>query len=156
MIFAYDRHGILTSHKVESGKTINGKYYEEYIKNNNQKKKKKLRQAIRRKRPELLAAGPKILHDNATPHGANGMTSLLGRYEWETLENPLYSPDTSSCNFRLFPKLKEDMRSTRYNDLEGLESAVAARVRVLENGCLATGIDNLPKRWMTVIDHKGY
>ena len=32
MIFAYDRHGILTNHKVESGKTINGKYYEEYIK----------------------------------------------------------------------------------------------------------------------------
>ena len=31
MIFAYDRHGILTSHKVKSGKTINGKYCEEYI-----------------------------------------------------------------------------------------------------------------------------
>jgi hypothetical protein len=26
MTFAYDRLGILTSHKVESGKTINGKY----------------------------------------------------------------------------------------------------------------------------------
>ena len=39
MIFTYDRHGILISHKVESGKTINGKYYEEYI-------KKTLRQAI--------------------------------------------------------------------------------------------------------------
>ena len=33
MIFADDRHGILTSHKVESGKTINGKYFEDYIKN---------------------------------------------------------------------------------------------------------------------------
>ena len=32
MIFAYDRHGILTSHRVESGKTIKGKYYEEYLK----------------------------------------------------------------------------------------------------------------------------
>ena len=32
MIFAYNRHGILTSHRVESGKTINGKYYEEYPK----------------------------------------------------------------------------------------------------------------------------
>ena len=75
MIFAYDRHGLLTSHKVESGNTINGKYYEEYI------KKITLRQAIRRKKPELLAAGPIILHDNATLHGANGVTSLLGRYE---------------------------------------------------------------------------
>ena len=61
MIFAYDRHGILTSHKVESGKTINGKYYEEYI------KKYPLRQAIRRKKSEFLAAGPIIVHGNATP-----------------------------------------------------------------------------------------
>ena len=84
MIFAYDRHGILTSHRVESGKTINGKYYEEYV-------KKTLRPAIRRKRRELLAAGPIILHDNATPHCAVNVTSLLGRYEWEILEHPPYS-----------------------------------------------------------------
>ena len=31
LIFAY---GILTSPKVKTGKTINGKYYEEYIKKN--------------------------------------------------------------------------------------------------------------------------
>ena len=84
MIFACDRHGILTSHRVESGKTINGKYYEEYI-------KKTLRQAIRRKRPELLAASQIILHDNATPHRANGVTSLLGQYEWERLDHSTYS-----------------------------------------------------------------
>ena len=41
MIFAYDRHGILTSHKVEDGKTINWKYYKEYIKKKKKKKKKK-------------------------------------------------------------------------------------------------------------------
>ena len=32
MIFMYDRHGILTGHRMESGRTINGKYYEEYLK----------------------------------------------------------------------------------------------------------------------------
>ena len=74
MIFTYDRHGILTSHRVESGKTINGKYYEEYLKNT-------LRQAIRRKKHGLLAACPIILHDNASPHGAVNVTSLLGRYK---------------------------------------------------------------------------
>ena len=31
MIFAYERQEILNSHTVKSGKTINGKYYEEYI-----------------------------------------------------------------------------------------------------------------------------
>ena len=58
-----------------------------------------------------------------------------------------YSLDISPCDFDLFPKLKEDMRGIRYNDLEEHESAVATRMRVLENDCLATGIDDLPKRW---------
>ena len=84
------------------------------------------------------------------------MTSLLGRYEWETLDHPAYSPDTSPCDFDLCPKLKEDMRGICYYDLEELESAVAVRVRVLENGCLATGIDDLPKSWKSVTDHSGY
>ena len=48
------------------------------------------------------------------------------------------------------------MRGIRNNNLEELESAVAARVTVLEDGCLATGIDDLPKRWKSVIYHKGY
>ena len=113
MIFAYDRHGILTSHRVESRKTIKGKYYEEYL-------KKTLGQAIRRKRHGLLAAGPIILHDNATPHGAVNVTFLSGRYEWEILEHPPYSPDISPCNFDVFPKIKEDMRGIRYSDLDEL------------------------------------
>ena len=85
MIFAYDRHGILTSHRVKIGKTINGKYYEEYLKNT-------LWQAIRRKRRGLLAASPIILYDNATPHGAVKVTSLLGRYEWKNIGAPALFP----------------------------------------------------------------
>ena len=149
MIFAYDRHEILTSHRVESGKTVKGKYYEEYP-------KKTLGQAIRRKRRGLLAVGPIILHDNATPHGAVNVTFLSGHYEWEILEHPPYFPDISPCNLDLFPKIKEDMRGIRYSDLDELEVAVAERVKVVERSCLATGIDDLPKRWQSVIDHKGY
>ena len=63
----------------------------------------------------------------------------------EKVGPPPYSPDGSPCDFDLFPKLKESMRGIRYKDLEELESAVAARARVLENGCLATGIDDLPE-----------
>ena len=109
MIFAYHRHGILPSHRVESGKTINRKYYEEYL-------KKTPKQAIHRKIQELLAAGPIILHDNATTHGAVNVKSLLGRYEWEILEHPPYSPDISPCDLDLFPKIKEDMRGIHYSD----------------------------------------
>lgn len=67
-----------------------------------------------------------------------------------------YSPGISPCDIDLFPKLKEDMRGIRFNDLEELESAVAARVRVLDSGCLARSIDDLPIRRKSVIDQKGH
>ena len=65
VIFAYDIRGVLTSHRVETGQTVNDMYYKGYI-------QKVLRPAIRRKRSELLAAGPIIRHDNATPHLSEG------------------------------------------------------------------------------------
>ena len=68
MIYAYNIHGILTSHQVPNGQTVNGKYYRKYI-------QKYLRPSIRKKRPELLKAGPIILHDNATPHVSAWVTS---------------------------------------------------------------------------------
>ena len=49
MIFEHDIHGVLTSHKVPEGKTVNRKYYMNNSKN-------KLRLAICRKHPEHLAA----------------------------------------------------------------------------------------------------
>ena len=51
MIFAYDINGVLTSHRVPTGQTVNKEYYEMYI-------RRILRPAIRRKRPELLEATP--------------------------------------------------------------------------------------------------
>ena len=48
------------------------------------------------------------------------------------------------------------MRGIHYSDLDELEVAVTERVKVVERSCLANGIDDLPKRWQSVIDHKGY
>ena len=48
------------------------------------------------------------------------------------------------------------MRGIRYSDLDELEVAVVERVKVVERSCLATGINDLPKRWQFVIDNKGY
>ena len=46
------------------------------------------------------------------------------------------------------------MRGLCY-DIEELESIMAVRVRILENGYLATGIDDL-RRWKSVIDQNRY
>ena len=127
VIFAYDIRGVLTTHKVPSGKTVNGEYYKEYI-------QKCLRPAIRKKPPELLAEGLILLHDNATPHKAGEVTSLIDSYNWEILVHPSFSPDISLCDYNLFPKLK-NMRGTRCSDWEDLEAAVSTQwARLLSNG----------------------
>ena len=69
-----------------------------------------------RKIPELLASNPIFLHGNIISHGVNGMTSLLERYEWETLDHHPYYPVISPCDFDLFPKLNEYMMGVRHND----------------------------------------
>ena len=133
---AHDIKDALTTHRVEIGQTVNGWYDKGYI-------QKLLRPAIHKKRPNLLAAGPIIIYDNAAPNISEGVTSLFARNKWETLPHPPNSPDLSSCDVDLFPTLNENMQEVGF---EELEDAVAEQVRMFERGCLATGIQKLPSR----------
>lgn len=148
MIFAYDVSGVLTSHKVPQGQTVNKEYYEYFLRHI-------LRPAIRRKRPELLEAKPLILHDNATCHKAGNVQAVFTEYNWEVLLHPPYSPDLSPCDYDLFPKIKEPLRGIRYDDLDELYAAVNGVVRGINVRCLATGIRDLPKRWESTIRSVG-
>ena len=47
MIFAYDFRGVLTAHRVPTGRTVNKEYYEKYL-------RIVLCPALRRKRSELI------------------------------------------------------------------------------------------------------
>ena len=147
-IFAYDKCGVLSTHFVPTGQTVNGLYYKQFLQDI-------LRPAIRKKRKHLLEAGPVLLHDNATSHKFTQVTSLIDLYGWETLRHPAYSPDLSPSDFDLFPKLKEPMRGTPFSDLDELKEAVATEVRRIHSGCLATGIAGLPGRLKSVIEHGG-
>lgn len=149
MICAYDSSGVLLMHRVKPGQTVNGDYYRTFL-------QRHLRHAIRKKRPDLLQRSPIILHDNAAAHKCNVVTELLTSYKWHVLEHPPYSPDMSPPDYDLFPKLKENLRGIRFENLEELESAAAAQVRHINNCCLATGVARLPTRWRAVIQKKGH
>ena len=139
MIFACDFRGVLTAHRVPTGRTVNKEYYEKYLRT-------VLRPALRRKRSELINYTPLILHDNASPHKSNVVKELLEGYGWEVFDHPPYSPDLSPPDFDLFPKLKEPLRGVCYDSLDELECAVNAEVRRINFSCLATGIEALPNR----------
>ena len=82
MIFVYDAEGVLTTHRVPDGTTVNKEYYESYL-------RKILRPAIHRKHPELLRVTPLILHDNAMPHKAAIVKAVFEEYHWEVLKHRL-------------------------------------------------------------------
>ena len=116
---------------------------------------KKLRPTIRKKRRTLLNAKPLILHDKASCHKSERVTSLLTSYEWDVFPHPTYSPDMSPPDFDLFLKLKEPLRVICFDDLDELEDEVAKHVQRPNSGCLATGVSDLPKRWQLVIEKQG-
>ena len=56
---------------------------------------KNLRRKMHKNRPQLLVAGPFILHDNARPHIVDVVTNNLRDYGWEVLPHASYNPDMS-------------------------------------------------------------
>ena len=54
--------------------------------------------------------------DNAKLHRAWITNEFLLENHVEQCENPAYSPDLSSCNFFLFPKVKKQLHGIRFND----------------------------------------
>ena len=73
---------------------------------------------MNKNRPQLLMAGPFILHDNAHPHSADVVNNTIHDYGWEMLHHAPYSPDMSTSDLDLFPKLKELMRGRCFSSLE--------------------------------------
>lgn len=144
MIFAYDYIGIILADAVPVGQTVNKEYYADFI-------SKKLRNALRRKRPNLQ---PLILHDNARCHTAQTVVETLDNLNWEVLPHPAYSPDLSPPDFHLFPKLKEPMRGKRYSTLDELSAAVKTRIRAM-NTEGTEDIFKLTQRWESVIRNGG-
>ena len=146
LIAAYDSKGIVLSHFVPSGQTVNAAYYCNYLSQH-------LRSAIRRKRPQLQA--PLILQDNAAPHRARITQDALEQLQWECLPHPPYSPDLSPPDFELFSRLKEPLRGQRFQSLEEVKSAARRVLNTINRESVLEGIQKLPHRWNRVIELEG-
>ena len=147
LIMAYGNERLIYTHFVPVGQTVNKEYYRQFL--------QKLRQAVRRKCPNMQEAGPLILQDNASCHKAELMMDILQRYHWEPLPHPPYSPDLSPPDFDLFPILKESLRGKRFPDIIELTHAVKERIQEINKNHLCTGINKLPDRWRKAIEKEG-
>ena len=53
-----------------------------------------------------------------------GIREFLSKNNIAVLEQPPYSPNLAPCDFFLFPKLKEVIKGTRFQDSEAIKTAV--------------------------------
>ena len=73
----------------------------------------------------------------------------------KTVPQPPYSPDLSPCDFWLFPKLKEKLRSCRYETIEEMKEAVTKVIDTLTHQDFHGTFQKLLERYNTCIAARG-
>ncbi len=83
-----------------------------------------LREAIKKKRPGKLSRNVFLIHNNATPHTAGLIVSLLADFRWDVFQHPAYSPDLALSGYHLFPALHRWLGGRRFNDHDAVKATM--------------------------------
>ena len=109
----FDSRGIVHHEYAPEGQIINKEYYLEILRH--------LRDAVRRKRPNMWAAKNfQLHHDNAPAHSAHVVQAFLAKNSMPLIRQAPYSPDLAPCDFWLFPKLKTTLKGRRFQSREDI------------------------------------
>ena len=120
----FDSTFMIYMHWVPTGQTVNKEYYVEIL--------REFRKGFRRKKPALFKSGQWHFQQDNTPiHNSILVTDYLTKMGIETVPHPPYSPDLAPCDFCLFPKLKENLTSCRYETIEEMKEAVMKVIETL-------------------------
>ena len=112
----WDAKSIVFIDYLQKGKTINGEYYAELL--------RELRQAIKSKRPGKLTKGVLLHQDNAPAHKYLVAMSAVHDCGFELIDHPSYSPDLAPSDYFLFPKLKKHLAWKWYESDDDVISTV--------------------------------
>ena len=56
-------------------------------------------------------------HHNAPTHASHLLQSVLAKHQITQVTQPRYSPDLTSCDFWLFPKLQSSLKGKRFQTI---------------------------------------
>ena len=113
----FDSSGPVLQVLCPSGHTVTGRFYKNSI-------LKKVKEFYNKKRPSKGWSGVHLLHDNASSRKCEVVKSFLASEKVKVLNHPPYSPDLSSCDFFLFPRLKKMLSGNKYTSRSFLGSAI--------------------------------
>jgi len=114
LVVFFDWKGIVHHEFVPRGQMVNKQLYQEVL--------ALLRDAVRRKRPELWENQTWMLpHDNAPSHATLFTRSYRVKRQTFVVPHPPYSPDFVPAEFFLFPKLKTTLKGRRFQTIEEIQ-----------------------------------
>ena len=114
LVVFFDWKGIVHHEIVPRGQMVNKHLYQEVL--------ARLRDAVRRKKPELWENQTWMLHhDNAPAHTSLVNRSYMAKYQTSVVPHPPYSPDLAPADFFLFPKLKTTLKGYRFQTIGGIQ-----------------------------------
>jgi len=94
-----------------------------------------LRDVVRRKRPEKWRTNRWFpLHDNTPAHGLVLDKDFWAKNIVTTLEHPPYSPDISSADFYLFPRLNSSLKGRRFCNAPDIKNPTEELKSLSKNG----------------------
>lgn len=144
----FDYRGIVHHEFLPHGETVNKHYYLKVM--------KRLREAIRKKRPDLWNDNSWILHhDNAPSHTALTVCEFLAKNSTNVIAQPPYSPDLAPCDFFLFPKLKLPLRGHRFDTIEDIKRNSLAELKAIPSEAYEKCMDEWIRRWRMCIASNG-
>lgn len=144
----FDIRGIVHYEFLPAGQTVNKEYYLAVM--------KRLRDAIRRKRPDLWANKSWILHhDNAPAHTSMLVRNYLAKHSVNIAPHPPYSPDLAPCDFFLFPKLKLPLRGKRFDTVEMIKENATKELKALPVSAYEKAFEDWSKRFHMCIASNG-
>jgi histone-lysine N-methyltransferase SETMAR len=116
LVVFFDFKGIIYSHYVPQGKTINSEYHIEVMST--------FLKCLKKKRPEKLQLGWLLHQDNARPHTSKLTSEFMEAKGIKTLFHAPYSPDLAPCDFWLFPQLKRALAGQKFDTDNEIRIAV--------------------------------
>jgi len=148
LLVFFDWQGIIHHEFVPHGQTVNKEFYVAVL--------KRLREAVRRKRPQLWMNQSWVLHhDNAPAHLLFLVRNFLAKNEMTVVPQSPYSPDLAPGDFFLFPKLKSTLKGRRFNTINEIQKNSTNELFSIPKEAFQKAFQSWQKRWERCVASEG-
>ena len=144
----FDCRGVVHHEYAPQGQNITKEYYQEVLRH--------LRDAVRRKRPDMWKTGNwQLHHDNAPAHSSHLIQTFLAKHNIPLVRQAPYSPDMAPCDFWLFPKLKLPLKGSRFESREDIMQNATAQLYSIPKEAFQKCFQQWGERWQKCVQSQG-